>query len=109
MKQERNYTIDLLRLFMSLFIVALHCNLFAEYNAMVSYIPSQVLSRFGVPFFAAVAGYYFFQNKNTVKYTSTLLKYIEKYTIWSIIYYIYIYANFIFQIRKQNRIFCFTF
>lgn len=89
MERGRNYTIDLLRLFMSLFIVALHCNPFAEYNSLVSYIPSQVMSRFGVPFFSGVAGFYFFQNERTGKYSSTLLKYIEKYSIWSAIFLIY--------------------
>lgn len=86
MEQKRNYTIDFLRLLMALLIVALHCNPLAEYNALISYFPSQVLSRIGVPFFAAVAGYYFFQNESVGKYFSTLCKYFEKYTIWSVIF-----------------------
>lgn len=86
MEQKRNCTIDFLRLLMALLIVALHCNPFAEYNALISYFPSQVLSRIGVPFFAAIAGYYFFQKEDIGRYFSTLCKYCEKYTIWSVIF-----------------------
>lgn len=110
MEQKRNCTIDFLRLLMALLIVALHCNPFAEYNALISYFPSQVLSRIGVPFFAAIAGYYFFQKEDIEyfcaeeprfpelrckttqhtqdigRYFSTLCKYCEKYTIWSVIF-----------------------
>lgn len=89
MIRERNYTIDILRLLMALLIVALHCNVLAEYSAIASYIPSQILSRLGVPFFATVAGYYFFLNEKTEKYSLTLRKYVETYTIWSILYFIY--------------------
>lgn len=92
MKRKRNYTVDLFRFFMILFIIALHTNPFVEYNAFVSYFPSQVLSRIGVPFFAAVAGYYFFENEKVEKYSKTLLRYFQKYTIWSIIYFIYTFV-----------------
>ena len=86
MAKTRNYTIDLLRLIMALFIVALHCNLFAEYNAFVSYFPSQVLSRLGVPFFATVAGYYFFSEEISNKRVwVSIKKYLSLYTIWSTI------------------------
>ena len=84
MAKTRNYTIDLLRLIMALFIVALHSNPFAEYNAFISYFPSQVLSRLGVPFFAAVAGYYFFSEEISNKRVwASIKKYLSVYTIWS--------------------------
>lgn len=80
--KQRNTTVDFLRLIMALFIVALHANPFAEYNAFVSYFPSQVLSRLGVPFFAAVAGLYFFQNSDEKKYQKIIVKYVERYLPW---------------------------
>ncbi len=49
--RQRNFSIDFLRLVMAVFIVALHSNPFVEYSAIVSYFPSQILSRLGVPFF----------------------------------------------------------
>ena len=58
MTQCRNNTIDLLRFIMALLIVALHSSPFLDYNPYVSYFFSQVLSRLGVPFFAAITGYY---------------------------------------------------
>lgn len=60
MERERNFTIDILRMILAVFIVALHSNPLAEFSELLSYFPSQVVSRIGVPFFAAVAGYYFF-------------------------------------------------
>lgn len=80
MAKTRNYTIDQLRLIMALLIVALHSNPFAEYNSFVSYFPSQVLSRLGVPFFAAVAGYYFFSEEISNKRVWVSIKNIFPYT-----------------------------
>lgn len=88
--KNRNYTIDILRLLMAIFIVALHSNPFAEYNAVVSYFPSQVISRLGVPFFASIAGYYFFKNKSEKKYPKMLFRYFQTSVIWSGIYFLYL-------------------
>lgn len=92
MEQRRNYTIDFMRLIMAMFIVALHSNPFAEYSAFISYFPSQVLSRLGVPFFAAIAGYYFFHSdsKNIKK---TIQRYLQLYFLWSVIYFIYRFSQ----------------
>lgn len=98
--KQRNTTIDYLRLIMALFIVALHANPFAEFNAFVSYFPSQVLSRLGVPFFAAVAGLYFFQNSDEKKYQKTIVKYVEPYLIWTSIYLVYLFAIEIAGVNK---------
>ncbi len=89
MEQRRNYTIDVIRFIMALLIVALHSNPFAEYNALISYFPSQVLSRLGVPFFAAVAGYFFFRSGADNKCQRTILRYLQPYVLWSVIYFIY--------------------
>lgn len=92
MEQRRNYTIDVVRFIMALLIVALHSNPFAEYNALISYFLSQVLSRLGVPFFAVVAGYYFFQRNSYDKYRKTALRYLQPYLCWSVIYFIFRFA-----------------
>lgn len=103
MDLKRNYTIDLLCLFMAFLIVSLRCNLLAEYNAVVSYFLSQVLSRIGVPFFATVAGYYFFQNEKTEKYFIILQKYFEKYTIWSAVFFTYEFAVYKMWVGAPTR------
>lgn len=93
MEQRRNYTIDFMRLIMAMFIVALHSNPFAEYSALISYFPSQVLSRLGVPFFAAIAGYYFFRSDPNKKYQKTIQRYLQPYFLWSVIYFIYRFSQ----------------
>lgn len=92
MKTERNNTIDLLRLIMAWMIVALHASPFAEYNAIISYFPSQVLSRLGVPFFAAVSGYFFFTQLDVRKICHTITKYFSLYLLWSRIMLAYQFA-----------------
>lgn len=85
--KNRNYTIDILRLLMAIFIVALHSNLFIEYNVVVSYFPSQVISRLGVPFFALIVGYYFFKSNSAKKYSKILFRYFQTYVLWKAIFY----------------------
>lgn len=89
MKRHRNYTIDFMRLIMAMFIVALHSNPFAEYSALISYFPSQVLSRLGVPFFAAITGYYFFCSDSNGKYQKAVQRCLQPYLLWSVIYFVY--------------------
>lgn len=86
MEQRRNYTIDFMRLIMAMLIVASHSYPFAEYSAFISYFPSVVLSRLGVPFFAAIAGYYFFRSDSNKKYQRTIQRYLQPYFLWSVIY-----------------------
>ena len=93
MEQRRNYTIDFMRLIMAMFIVALHSNPFAEYSALISYFPSKVLSRLGVPFFAAIAGYYFFRSDPDKTYQKTIQRYLQPYFLWSVIYFIYRFSQ----------------
>lgn len=93
MEQRRNYTIDFMRLIMAMFIVALHSNPFAEYSAFISYFFSQVLSRLGVPFFAAIAGYYFFRSDLNEKYQKTIQRYLQPYFLWSVIYFIFRFSQ----------------
>lgn len=109
MAQQRNFTIDYFRLLMTFLIVALHSSPFLEYNAIISYFPSQVLSRIGVPFFASVAGYYFFKDYKC-NYKKTALKYFIKYSFWSVIYFIFIkiFLNQDFSVIKSLVTYFFT-
>jgi hypothetical protein len=50
MDKSRNCTIDILRLFFAVLIVALHTSPFMEFSKVGSYIISQALSRLAVPF-----------------------------------------------------------
>ena len=89
MDNKRNYTIDIIRIIMAVMVVALHTSPLLEYSAIMSYFPSQVLSRLGVPFFAAVAGYFYFKNVNNSRVINSLKKYIFLYSFWSVIMFGY--------------------
>ena len=86
---KRNCTIDIFRLVFAILIAALHTSPFIEINSIGSYIFSQVLSRLAVPFFAAVAGYFFFLNGSKRKYLQSIKKYVLIYTFWSVLMYLY--------------------
>ena len=73
MDLNRNCTIDILRLFFSILVVAIHTSPFIEYNAILSYFCSQTVSRLAIPFFAGVAGYFYFKDKSKDKH----LKYLK--------------------------------
>ena len=89
-EMERNYTIDFIRVIMAIFIVALHSTPFVEYNDYFSYFVSQVLARIGVPFFAMIAGYYCFRSYSQAKCGRLIMRYLEIYTVWSVIYTAYL-------------------
>ncbi len=80
---NRNCTIDILRLFFSILVVAIHTSPFIEYNAILSYFCSQTVSRLAIPFFAGVAGYFYFKDKSKGKNKKYLKKYTLIYSFWS--------------------------
>ena len=84
----RNCTIDFLRLLFSILVVAIHTSPLLEYNELISYFYSQTISRPAVPFFSAVAGYFFFMRPER-QYLKTILKYFIIYSFWSILMFIY--------------------
>ena len=88
MDNQRNCTIDFLRLFFSILVVAIHTSPLIEFNEVISYFCSQTISRLAVPFFSAVAGYFFF-SKSTRKYWNSILKYLIIYSFWSVLMFIY--------------------
>ena len=83
MDLNRNCTIDILRLFFSILVVAIHTSPFIEYNAILSYFCSQTVSRLAIPFFAGVAGYFYFKDKSKDKHLKYLKKYMLIYSFWS--------------------------
>ena len=84
MISNRNCTIDILRLFFAILVVAIHTSPFIEYNAVFSYFCSQTVSRLAIPFFAGVAGYFFFKDESRNKYWKYIKKYLLIYFVWSV-------------------------
>ena len=88
MDKARNCSIDILRLFFAILVVAIHTSPFIEYNAIVSYFASQTVSRLAVPFFGCVTGYFFFRDQSKGKNIKYIKKYLHLYSFWSIIAFI---------------------
>lgn len=86
--KARNHSIDIFRYFCAILIVIIHTNPMADYSANINFGVSQILTRIGVPFFFAVAGYFYTQKLD--KGQKVFLPYIKKlfttYFIWSCVY-----------------------
>ncbi len=84
----RNCSIDIFRYFCAILVVIIHTHPLAEYGANIDYIVSQIITRIGVPFFFAVAGYFYTQKLE--KKQKIFLSYIKKllitYFLWSCVY-----------------------
>lgn len=86
--RSRNCSIDIFRYFCAILIVIIHTNPLADYGANISYITSQVITRIGVPFFFAVAGYFYTQKleKGQPVFVPYIKKIFTTYFIWSCVY-----------------------
>ena len=91
----RNCSIDIFRFVCAIMVVAIHTHPFADVNKELGYIFTQIIPRIGVPFFFAVAG--FFYTQKLEKGQESFLPYIKRllitYFIWSCFYYIIDFAQ----------------
>lgn len=86
--KSRNSSIDIFRYLCSVMVVIIHTGPLAEVDVNVNYAVSQIMTRIGVPFFFAVAGYFYTQKLD--KGQAAFIPYIKKifitYFIWSCVY-----------------------
>lgn len=70
-------------------VISIHVHPFEDINSELGYIFTQIIPRIAVPFFFAVAGYFYIPKVQERK--DVFLKYIKKilftYFIWSLLYY----------------------
>ena len=85
----RNNSIDIFRYIAAVLVIAHHTDVLLEIHPLISYLVSQVIPRIAVPFFFAVAGYYY-----TIKLESGrpacapyLKRLLKTYAAWSLIYF----------------------
>lgn len=85
----RNNSVDIFRLLCAIMVVAIHANPFTELNSTIGYFATQIFPRIAVPFFFAIAGYYYIKALSSGK--KVFLKYIKRllivYSIWSAVYF----------------------
>lgn len=87
--KERNCSLDMFRLFSAIIVVTCHTHLFKEINEQLYFSLSQLFSRFTVPFFFGVAGYYYIGAllKGKVLLKKQLSGLIKIYIAWTLVYY----------------------
>ena len=62
--KTRNCSIDIFRYICAVMVIAIHTNPFLDASKKLGYIFSQIVPRIGVPFFFAVAGYFYIQKQS---------------------------------------------
>lgn len=81
-------SINMVKVICAYLVVAIHVHPFEGYNQLVSYIFTQIIPRFAVPFFFVTSGYFYF--KSLLQGKNKCIIYIQRliftYSIWSIIF-----------------------
>lgn len=98
-----NNAIDIFRFVAAVLVVSHHTDALAEIHPMLSYLVSQVIPRVSVPFFFAVAGYYYSAKLESGHggYWDYIKRLLRTYTVWSVIYFVGDYLlNGGFDIKK---------
>lgn len=83
-------SIDIFRYICAIMVVSIHATPFLDINERLSYIFTNIIPRIAVPFFYAVAGYFFIQKLE--KNQNVFFKYIKRllitYFIWTVFYFV---------------------
>ncbi|MBQ9743428.1 MAG: acyltransferase [Ruminococcus sp.] len=89
-KKTRNCSIDVFRYLCAILVVAIHTSPFYDINENLGYIFNSVITRIAVPFFFAVAGYYYIGKLADGKkvFGQYVLRLVRLYGIWTAIYYL---------------------
>ena len=86
--KTRNCSIDIFRYICAVMVIAIHTNPFLDASKKLGYIFSQIVPRIGVPFFFAVAGYFYIQKleRGETPFFSYFKRLLITYFIWSCLY-----------------------
>ena len=84
--KSRNFSLDLLKIILSIFIILLHCRFFIEYNLGASYLATEGLFRIAVPLFFLINGYFFYYTIKHKGLKKWLIRVISLYIIWMLLY-----------------------
>ena len=92
MEQKRDYSLDLLKIFFCILIIALHT---PTALPMKYYLLICSITALAVPGFFAISGYLlFFRNQDTRKiYTKVLPRYVSVFLLWAIVYWVEIWTS----------------
>lgn len=87
---ERNISLDILKIVLAFFIIALHGKLFSDTDPELSFYTVNGIFRIGVPVFLIITGFYFYHVKNL---GSWLKRVFILYAIWMFVYSIFYFES----------------
>jgi hypothetical protein len=85
--RERNLSIDILKLILSVGVVGLHGNIFSDFSPLLSYLFVNGLTRVAVPTFLIISGFYFFEIQAKEQFLKWIKRLFLLYLIWMFIYF----------------------
>ncbi len=83
---NRNFSLDILKLFMAFMIVGLHAGFLGEFSNFGSYLSVNGLFRVAVPVFLIINGFYFFPVLTKSSQFDWLKRVVILYVVWMIFY-----------------------
>lgn len=83
---ERNIVLDVVKLILAFFVVALHCSIFNDINYDISFLLKNGVFRIAVPIFLIITGYYFVNINNLERLKKWIVRIFLLYIIWMIFY-----------------------
>lgn len=89
---KRNEFIDMMRIIGCIMVICIHSNPLTKISGILNFAVCQIISRIAVPFFFVASGYFFAQklyskdNNRNEKIKKYILKQINVYLIFSLIY-----------------------
>jgi surface polysaccharide O-acyltransferase-like enzyme len=83
---QRNVSIDVLRVAMSIMVIGLHCNFLADVNDTARALLVNGLFRLAVPTFLVISGYYFFEAMLRHESKLWLRRLVVLYFLWTVLY-----------------------
>lgn len=94
--KKRNCSVDIFRYICALMVVAVHTHPFEDIDPTLGYIFTQILPRMGVPFFFAVAGYFYMQKLESGKkcFWPYIKRLLITYGLWTGFYYLLDFVQF---------------
>lgn len=97
----RNISLDMLKLFLALAIIALHGKIFLDLNNLLYFFTVNGIFRIGVPVFLLITGYYLFLLKD---FKIWFLRLFSLYVCWMIFYSVF-YVNYLKSLGNIFEIF----
>jgi len=94
-KQIRNCSIDIFRYICAILVIAIHTHPFEDIHAELGYIFTEIVPSIAVPFFFAVAGYFYINKLISGKpvFVSYIKRLLQVYVIWSAFYFVFLFVK----------------